>query len=83
MLKPTMRRSFLPVTFLLLLAPALLAQTSTTGDIAGTITDPAGGMMPAATILLKNNGTRRRTGDAYQYTRAHTAFRFCRRAPIR
>ncbi len=57
MFNATMRRSFLPIAYLILFAPALPAQTSTSGDIAGTVTDPSGGTMPAATILLKNNGT--------------------------
>jgi Carboxypeptidase regulatory-like domain len=57
MFNETMRSSFLPIAFLILFAPALPAQTSTSGDIVGTVTDPSGGTMPAATILLKNNGT--------------------------
>ncbi len=57
MLNARMRRFLFPVTSLVLLAPALLAQSLTSGDIVGTITDPSGGLMPRVTVLLKNNGT--------------------------
>ena len=42
---------------LLLLTSLLMAQTLTTGDITGTVTDPSGAVIPRATVSLKNNGT--------------------------
>ncbi len=34
----------------------LAAQTQTTGDIAGTVTDPSGAVVPDATVVLKSSG---------------------------
>ena len=51
------RKFPLSVTCLLVLTPMLLAQSLITGEIAGTVTDPSGGVMPRATVTLKNNGT--------------------------
>lgn len=54
-------RSKLFLALVLLLAIALLlpvftkAQTQTTGDIAGTVSDPSGGLVPNATVVLKSN----------------------------
>jgi hypothetical protein len=45
------------LTFLLLLAPALFAQSLTTGDIAGTLKDPSGAVVPNATVTLKSLDT--------------------------
>ena len=45
------------LTFLLLLAPALFAQSLTTGDIAGTLKDPSGAVVPNATMTLKSLDT--------------------------
>jgi hypothetical protein len=36
----------------------LHAQTSTTGDIVGAVTDPAGSVIPNAKVVLTNTGTR-------------------------
>jgi protocatechuate 3,4-dioxygenase beta subunit len=36
-------------------APSLRAQSLTTGEIAGTVTDPTGAVVPGATVTLKNN----------------------------
>src|ERR1017187_1787297 len=45
------------LTILLLLAPALFAQSLTTGDIAGTLKDPSGAVVPNATMTLKSLDT--------------------------
>jgi hypothetical protein len=50
------RKFPLPVTFFLV-TPTLFAQSLITGEIAGTVADPSGGVMPGATVTLKNNGT--------------------------
>jgi len=39
------------------LAPALFAQSLTTGDITGTVTDPSAATVPNATVNLLNKGT--------------------------
>jgi hypothetical protein len=39
----------------LLLAPQMMAQSSTTGDVTGTVTDPAGAVITGATVTLKSN----------------------------
>lgn len=41
---------------LLLASFPAMAQTTTTGDIAGIVTDPSGAMVPGATITLKDLG---------------------------
>lgn len=41
----------------LLTFSALYAQTITTGDIAGTVKDPSGAVVPTATVTLTNAGT--------------------------
>ena len=33
------------------------AQSLITGGLTGTVTDPSGGVIPGATVTLKNNGT--------------------------
>src|SRR5579884_772847 len=40
-----------------LLAPALHAQSLTSGAVIGTVTDPSGAAVPNATVTLKNNDT--------------------------
>ncbi len=55
------RSSFLPhcgahLIVSLLLTGALQAQV-TTADVLGTVTDPSGGLLPNATIVLTNQGT--------------------------
>src|ERR1022692_1573965 len=45
------------LTFMLLIAPALFAQSLTTGDIAGTLKDPSGAVVPNATVTLKSLDT--------------------------
>ncbi len=57
---------------LLLLTPALLAQSLITGGLAGTVTDPSGAVIPGASVLLKNAGTgasQERTTDAQGFYR--------------
>src|SRR5579863_7345054 len=49
---------FLSVALLLVVAlsaPQLPAQTQTTGDIAGVVTDQSGGVVPQAKVALKDN----------------------------
>lgn len=40
-----------------LMAPSLAAQTSTTGDLTGTVTDPSGAVVSGATVTLKSDAT--------------------------
>jgi len=52
------KRGFLcSLICLALLAPALFAQTLTTGDISGTVTDPSSAAIPNASINLSNKAT--------------------------
>jgi len=57
------RSNIFPQTYLLLLLVVLMAtvrvgaQTSTTGDIAGLVTDPTAAVVPGAPITLKNVDT--------------------------
>lgn len=44
-------------TLLILIAIPVLAQTSTTGSIAGAVTDQAGAVVAGAEIIIKNIGT--------------------------
>ena len=67
----------------LVLAPApLKAQTIISGDIAGTVMDPAGAAVPGASITVSNTGTgavsQVKTGGA-----AIIAYPSCHQAPIR
>ena len=41
----------------LMMAPSLLAQSLSSGDLSGTITDPSGAVVPNATVTLKSNST--------------------------
>ena len=50
-------RSVLPFLFLLACAPAAYAQTLTSGDVTGAITDVTGAVMPQVRVDLKNRGT--------------------------
>ena len=43
--------------FLLMVSPRLLAQSTSDGAIAGTVTDPSGAAVPNATVTVTNNGT--------------------------
>ena len=57
MVKRSTRKFLLSVACVFLFAPALFAQSLTTGDLTGTITDPSGGTMAGTTVTLRNNGT--------------------------
>jgi hypothetical protein len=49
---------FIALAGLILTLPnAARAQSLTSGDIAGTVTDPSGAALPSATVTLKNNDT--------------------------
>src|SRR5579875_54042 len=41
----------------LMIAPSLLAQSLTSGDLTGTVTDPSGAVVPHATVTVRNNAT--------------------------
>ena len=45
------------ILFGALLAPALFAQSLTSGGVTGTVTDPSGAAVPSANVTLKNNDT--------------------------
>ena len=50
-------RSILAFLFLLACTPAAFAQTLTSGDISGTVTDSSGGMMSQVKVGVVNKGT--------------------------
>ena len=54
-----MKRSLIAAALLLLSlsGPPALAQSGSTGSIAGTISDPTTAVVPGATITIKNNAT--------------------------
>jgi len=56
-LTPHVRAGAAFVALLALSAVGLLAQTAGSGEIAGTVTDPAGAVVPGATILIHNTDT--------------------------
>jgi Carboxypeptidase regulatory-like domain len=78
MFKRSARKFLLAVTCVFLLTPMLLAQSLTTGDITGTITDPSGGTMPTTSVVLRNTGT-----GASQETKTNVSgyYRFSLLAP--
>lgn len=47
----------LAVLCMFALSPALRAQTTISGDIAGTVTDPSGAAIPNASVKVTNTGT--------------------------
>ena len=56
--KLLMRASVLLVILLLVVcAPALLAQTASTGAVDGTVTDPSGAVIPNVTVTLTSTDT--------------------------
>ena len=50
---------FLTAAMLLLAAADLAAQSTTTGDVSGVVSDPSGAIVPGATVTLKSNETGR------------------------
>jgi hypothetical protein len=52
-----MALSILPVAGVLSSAPAWSQTAATSGTIQGSITDPAGAIVPGATITITNTGT--------------------------
>jgi hypothetical protein len=57
MTSPRILLSLLIVAILLMLAPALFAQSSGTGALTGTVTDPSGAVVPNVTVTLTSNET--------------------------
>jgi outer membrane receptor protein involved in Fe transport len=51
------KRILLLFSMLVILSPALLAQTITTGDITGVILDSTGAVVPNATVTIKSSAT--------------------------
>ena len=45
------------LVFALAIAPSLVAQSLVSGDLAGTVTDPSGAVVPNATVTLKSDTT--------------------------
>ena len=45
------------LALLAVLCPVLFAQSTTTGDVTGTVTDPSGAVLSAATVQLRNTAT--------------------------
>ena len=50
-------RVWLGLVSLFVLVPALVAQTNTTGALAGTVTDPSGAVVPNVTVTATNTDT--------------------------
>ena len=48
---------FVAIIFTLAVSLPAVSQNLTSGDVAGTITDPSGAVVTNATVTLKNNGT--------------------------
>ena len=40
-----------------MIAPSLMAQSLTSGDLTGTVTDPSGAVVAGATVMLRNDAT--------------------------
>ncbi len=57
MSNPRTRKLLVSAACLLLVTPLLSAQSLTSGDIAGIITDPSGSIMPRVDVELRNNDT--------------------------
>ncbi|MGD1094842.1 MAG: carboxypeptidase-like regulatory domain-containing protein [Bryobacteraceae bacterium] len=49
--------SFVIICLLTFSAAGVLAQTAGSGEISGTVTDPAGGVVPGATVVVHNTDT--------------------------
>src|ERR1700693_3234572 len=48
---------FAIILFVMMAMSQVWAQTTTTGDISGTVTDPTGAVIPSASVTLKNVDT--------------------------
>jgi hypothetical protein len=73
--KPLLRTvvAILPLALLTLAPSFTIAQTITSGDIAGTVTDPSGAVLPEVKVILKSAGTGATQNAA---TNAQGAYRF-------
>src|SRR5260370_26141814 len=73
--KPLLRSviAILALVLLTLATSVMIAQTITSGDIAGTVTDPSGAVLPQVKVTLKNAGTGAIQNAA---TNAQGAYRF-------
>jgi hypothetical protein len=56
-MRKNVTRGFLAIFALVLLAGAALAQTSGSGTIAGTLTDPSGAVVPGAAVTIRETDT--------------------------
>ena len=52
-----LRQVLLPALVLCVLLAGLNAQTITTGDVTGVVTDSSGAIVPGATVTIKNAAT--------------------------
>ena len=50
----TRSRVWMALTFVVMLAPALVSAQGTTGSIAGFVTDDTGGALPGATVTVRH-----------------------------
>jgi len=68
------RSMWLVVAFLFfVLSPSLMAQTSATGALTGTVKDPSGAVVPNVTVTITNTGTNQSRGTT---TGSDGAYRF-------
>ena len=56
-MRHSLRRLILAAAFLCLASSHAFAQGSTTSSISGTVVDSGGGVIPGATVVVKNNAT--------------------------
>ncbi len=60
------------------MAPSLMAQSLISGDLAGTVTDPSGAVVPNASVALKSNAT---GANRTTTTNANGSYRFSLLSP--